>query len=108
MLGGGLRQAGIIASAGLYALENNILRLQEDHERAETLANALQDLDIDILEKPQTNMVLLDPKVDANSLKIFLDKKMIRIAGHRLVIHKDISDKDIEKIIFAFYQYKNG
>ena len=107
MLGGGLRQAGIVASAGLYALENNILRLKKDHEKAEVLANALQELDIKILEKPQTNMVILDPEVDATSLRNYLAKKMIRIAGHRLVIHKDINDEDIQKIILACSQYKN-
>ena len=108
MLGGGLRQGGIIASAGLYALENNIVRLGEDHKKAENLANALQDLGIKILERPQTNMVMLDPQVDANSLKNYLEQKMIRIAGHRLVIHKDIDDEDIEKIILACAEYKNG
>ena len=107
MLGGGLRQAGIVASAGLYALENNISRLKKDHDKAETLATALQELDIKILEKPQTNMVILGPEVDTTTLRNYLAKRNIRIAGHRLVIHKDISDGDIEKIILACSQYKN-
>ncbi len=107
MLGGGLRQAGIVASAGLYALENNISRLKKDHDKAEILATALQELDIKILEKPQTNMVILGPEVDTTALRNYLAKRNIRIAGHRLVIHKDISDGDIEKIILACSQYKN-
>ena len=107
MLGGGLRQAGIVASAGLYALENNILRLKKDHEKAEILATALQELDIKISEKPQTNMVILDPEVDTTALRNYLAKKMIRIAGNRLVIHKDINDEDIEKIVSACSEYRN-
>ena len=43
MFGGGMRQAGILAAAGIYALENNITRLREDHLNAQSLANGLNE-----------------------------------------------------------------
>lgn len=61
-LGGGMRQAGIIAAAGIYALKNNVERLAEDHRRARVLAeklNELPDLSVD-LETVETNMVYVD------------------------------------------------
>lgn len=61
-LGGGMRQAGIIAAAGIYALKNNIQRLAEDHKRARWLAeqlNQLPNLSVD-LESVETNMVYVD------------------------------------------------
>ena len=58
MLGGGMRQAGIIAAAGIYALENMVDRLAEDHENARVLAANLEDISgIELAPPPQTNMV---------------------------------------------------
>ncbi len=58
MLGGGMRQAGIIAGAGIYALENMVDRLTEDHENARVLAAGLEDISgIELAPPPQTNMV---------------------------------------------------
>src|SRR5687767_6998348 len=56
ILGGGMRQAGVIAAGGLYALENNIERLQEDHANAEKLARGLRELELDV--QVNTNMAL--------------------------------------------------
>jgi threonine aldolase len=68
LLGGGMRQAGVLAAAGLYALENNIERLAEDHENAKILANALADAEwaeVD-LDSVETNIVRFNtPGVDA-------------------------------------------
>jgi len=61
LLGGGMRQAGVLAAAGIYALEHNIARLQEDHDHARLLAEKLSDLNglsLD-LAKVQTNMVFV-------------------------------------------------
>jgi threonine aldolase len=61
--GGGMRQVGVIASAGLYALKNNIERLKEDHQKAKMLANSLaefKNLNID-LELVETNIVMFSP-----------------------------------------------
>src|SRR5919106_404991 len=57
ILGGGMRQAGVIAAAGLYALENNVERLRTDHENAERLARGLRELKLDATQN--TNMVLV-------------------------------------------------
>ncbi|QEG35145.1 GntG family PLP-dependent aldolase [Bythopirellula goksoeyrii] len=61
-LGGGMRQAGVIAAAGIYALQNNVERLREDHQRARRLAemiNGLPGLSVD-METVESNMVYID------------------------------------------------
>lgn len=59
-LGGGMRQAGLLAAAGLHALRHNLGRLGEDHERAKRLAGALQSSGGARVSDPQTNMVMID------------------------------------------------
>ena len=108
MLGGGMRQAGILAAAGLYALEHHVERLAEDHANAKALAEGLAGLPGLKLEpsKVQTNMVFasMDPaKVEALA-------KHLKAAGIvilpnvnlRLVTHLDVSREDIEAVIAAF------
>ena len=59
MFGGGMRQSGILAAAGIYALENNVERMEDDHRRARTIAQAIDEMDhvsVD-LDAVQTNMV---------------------------------------------------
>lgn len=60
MLGGGMRQVGIVAAAGLYALDNNVGRLREDHENARALADGLRELGPFRPNTPQTNIVVVD------------------------------------------------
>ena len=60
MVGGGMRQAGIIAAAGLYALEHNVARLADDHARARRLAEGLARHDALTVEMPQTNIIFLN------------------------------------------------
>lgn len=100
-LGGGMRQAGILAAAGLYALNNNITRLEEDHRLAKKLAYGLNKLGLNVnLDDVQTNMVLLSFK-DADTLLLNLKKHNI-LAGLsrpgviRFVTHLDISEDDID------------
>jgi len=57
MLGGGMRQAGVLAAAGLHALEHHVVRLAEDHRNARRLAEGLRALDVDVVGEPETNMV---------------------------------------------------
>ena len=59
VLGGGMRQAGVLAAAGLYALENHVQRLAEDHANAEYLAAGLSATGLNVIP-PQTNMVYVD------------------------------------------------
>jgi threonine aldolase len=58
MLGGGMRQAGLLAAAGLYALEHHIDRLTDDHANAKRLASGLEELGYRIAHPPETNMVM--------------------------------------------------
>lgn len=111
MLGGGMRQAGVIAAGGIYALENNVQRLAEDHENAQILAQGLSKIDgikLD-LNAVETNMVFieLNRNVD-NDIEKFLRDRGILITGHkniRLVTHLDLDEQDISGIVSAFEKY---
>ena len=107
MLGGGMRQVGIIAASGMFALQHHIERLEIDHRNASNLGDALSQLEhISLAEPVQTNMVMLDLSgVDVKRLQAFLLKREIQISGPRLVTHLDISAEDIEVIIEAFRQF---
>ena len=117
MFGGGMRQSGILAAAGLYALENNIDRLGEDHARARRLAEALDAMEaysID-LGAVQSNMVYINCKKDgAKTLVNNLAERGIDvldleqgvdygdISTVRAVVHLHITDEDIDRVITAF------
>lgn len=105
--GGGLRQSGMLAAAGLHALEHHVDRLAEDHRRAGTLADALEALGFPVQRTP-TNMVFLDGSaLDPGQLQAALEQSGIRLDADepehlRMVTHLDISDEDIERVIEAF------
>jgi threonine aldolase len=103
--GGGMRQVGILAAAGLYALKNNIERLKEDHDKAKYLAeriNANPNLEID-MDAVQTNILLFKPKTISveKGLEQCKEKGLLVSVGKidliRAVTHMDVSMKDIEK-----------
>lgn len=102
MVGGGMRQAGILAAAGIYALENNIERLAEDHLHAELLTKGLAQLDqLEVARHPaQTNMVFFSMEPErAGQLAEFLRKHQIVISPGkvtRLVTHLDIGREDVD------------
>jgi threonine aldolase len=112
MLGGGMRQAGIIAAACLYALEHNIDGLSVDHEHARLLAQGLADipgLSCDPLTV-QTNMVFMsiDDAALAAPLKTFLRERGVIIRGEReirLVTHLDIDRQGIESMLQACREF---
>jgi threonine aldolase len=102
--GGAMRQAGIIAAAGLYALDNNIDRLQVDHDNARLFADRLKDIPgIDVLE-PETNIVFFDVAgtgMSAFDLRDRLLGEGIRInpdnaTSFRAVTHLDVDRQRIE------------
>jgi threonine aldolase len=103
MLGGGMRQAGILAAAGLYALEHNIERLAQDHQHARRLAEGLAARGIALVRPPETNIVLLAIP-DAPR---FIERARARgvLVGDmtadrvRAVTHLDVSEEDIEEAI---------
>ena len=110
MLGGGLRQAGIVAAAGLYALEHHIDRLADDHANAARLADGLAAIDGVKIDSCATNMVFvrLDDKAlaDSSDLRAELADQGIltRWTGSRsrLVTHLDVSADNIETVIESF------
>ena len=109
--GGGWRQAGILAAAGLYALDHHVARLAEDHQRAAYLAGRLREIaGIDLLGQ-YTNMVFIDvPAARLRELDVHLREVGIRISiGYlptlRLVTHLDIDDDGIERTVAAFRQF---
>jgi len=111
MLGGGMRQAGILAAAGIIALENMVERLEEDHKNARILGEGLADIGgikVD-LETVQTNMVCFDLNKSGMDTYQFLPKLAeYNILGSprpptkvRLVTHYGISKDDIQATIKA-------
>lgn len=96
VLGGGMRQAGVLAAAGLYALEHNIPRLAEDHDRAARLAAGLCALGVPATQ--HTNMVFVD---DATALVLAtpLRQQRIRIGNGRWVLHQDIDDDGLARVL---------
>ncbi len=108
MLGGGMRQSGIIASGGLYALKHHVKDLKLDHKRAKLLADELGKLDKIKVISQDTNMLFINTK-EPQKLLEFLKKNGILISGYgmqRIVLHRDISDKDVDKTIEVFKKYK--
>lgn len=114
-LGGGMRQAGVIAAAGIVALENMVDRLAEDHKRARVLAERLRDVPGVILEleRPPTNMVYLqfteDTPINAPELAQMCSEKGIKLSTlgprrMRLVVHYWIDDQAIDTVVGAFEQ----
>ena len=108
MLGGGMRQAGILAAAGIYALNNNINRLSQDHDNTMKIAESLEHMGIGIEGSVETNMLFLDGSTDLQSLQQHLQSVNIKISGNRWVFHQDISEPDLETIIDACQSYVNA
>ena len=109
MLGGDMRQAGILAAAGLYALEHNIPRLAEDHDNAARLARGLADIAGLAVQTPQTNVVYVDlPAAACPSLEEALRRRGIvaRVTSHmRILTHLDVSTADVDRTIAAFKEF---
>ena len=107
VIGGGMRQVGMLAAAGIYALENNIERLAIDHHHADLLAEALSNCSwIDKVMDVETNIVIGYMKESFQNANFVekLQKLGVSIVSFgkgriRMVTHLDISKKDIEKVI---------
>ena len=112
MLGGGMRQTGILAAAGLYALEHNVARLAEDHENAARLARGLSDIAEIKVSTPETNMVFADiPAAQCSLLEDALRRSGIlaQVAPHmRIAFHLDVSRADVDRVAAAFKEFFAG
>ena len=101
MVGGGMRQAGVIAAAGVYALDHHIDRLAEDHERARLLAEALNNR-YQGMASHHTNMVFLDlPEAELERLAAHMATQDILVTGERWVMHLDVTDEALTRVLTA-------
>jgi threonine aldolase len=107
MVGGGMRQAGMLAAAGMYALDNQVERLADDHANAELLARGLADLGYQV-EPVQTNMVYVQIDNRSEALKAFCAERGIRLSAAprlRMVTHLNVSRSQIEQVIATFAEF---
>ena len=113
VFGGGMRQSGILAAAGLFALKNNVTRLKEDHIRAKKLENELLKLNyVESVLPVYTNIVIFNLKADIISGNIFENKLAehnIKISAFgkntiRMVTHLDFDDEMLNKTIKVLNQ----
>jgi threonine aldolase len=104
ILGGAMRQAGILAAAGLYALDTNVERLAEDHRNAERLAGGLRSLGLAV--EQHTNMVFARiPAERVERLAAHLKREGVSVlpgARMRLVTHMDVDAAGIDRALQAF------
>jgi threonine aldolase len=113
VMGGGMRQAGFIAAAGLYALENNISRLKEDHQRARELSKTISSLEyVKELLPVDTNIIVftLHDNQDAGKFLSYLSENNIKAVPFgkntiRFVTHLDIDDSMIEQTVSVLKKY---
>jgi threonine aldolase len=112
-LGGGMRQAGVLAAAGLVALRTMVNRLVEDHLRAQKIADGLQGIPGINFHKgpPQTNMIFIqvnhDARIKTADFCEYFAIKGILFSGSgpgqfRLVTHYWVDDADVERIVRSF------
>jgi threonine aldolase len=107
VFGGGMRQAGFMAAAGIYALENNIQRLEEDHRHARLLAEALEKKDfVKSIMPVETNIVIFDLEQGGCAREVSQQLKEKGLLGHqisanqiRLVTHLDVSKEKIAQAV---------
>lgn len=109
LFGGGMRQAGYLAAAGIYALDNHVNRLVDDHKRAATLSSVLEKLNyVDNILPVKTNIVIFNLKQNINPPQFveLLKQKGIIISAFgnqavRFVTHLDFTDEMLANVIMA-------
>ncbi|MDU2940551.1 MAG: low-specificity L-threonine aldolase [Enterobacteriaceae bacterium] len=110
MTGGGMRQAGILAAAGLYALKHNVARLREDHDNAAWLAAQLKEIGADVM-RHDTNMLFVRVgEENAAALGEHLRAQDILINASpvvRLVTHLDVSREQLEQLVAHWKAFLN-
>ena len=102
-----MRQAGILAAAGLYALDHNVQRLADDHANAQYLAEGLRAAGFEV-EPVQTNMVYVQMGDQAEAIKAFSAERGIKLSAAarlRMVTHMDVSRGQIEQVVATFVDF---
>ncbi len=106
MLGGGLRQVGVVTAAGRYAIDNHVDRLREDHANAARLAEGLSSIPGVLVDGPHTNMVFFElAKADPAETQDKLAEQGVRVSvgkSTRMICHLDISADEIDRALDAF------
>ena len=109
VLGGGMRQAGVLAAACRYALDHNVERLAEDHDNAAHLASGLAQIDELTVQSQATNMVFVQfPPEHCQQLEAWLKARGIltqMLYASRFVTHMDVSRPDIDTFVDALKAY---
>jgi threonine aldolase len=109
MLGGGMRQAGVLAAGALHALDHHVERLAEDHALAQRLAAGLQGLPGLTIEAPQTNILFADLQGErAQGLMAYLKSRGILATGLyrlRFVTHLDVDADGVDRTISAMREH---
>lgn len=113
ILGGGMRQVGYLAAAGLYALDHHVERLSEDHKKAKDIGKVLQDLSIiKVVEPIETNIVIfeLEPHVDESEFVQQLAEKNIHIISMgsnklRMVTHLDYTNTMHDRLLDVLNEF---
>jgi threonine aldolase len=106
--GGGMRQAGILAAAGLHALDHHVARLADDHARAARLADALRDVAGVAAVAQHTNMVFVEvPRERLPQLRMAMETRRVRLSIDdapqlRLVLHLDVDDAGVQRVVEGF------
>ncbi|MCB0826657.1 MAG: aminotransferase class I/II-fold pyridoxal phosphate-dependent enzyme [Armatimonadetes bacterium] len=106
-VGGGMRQSGILAAAGIFALENNVSKLADDHRRAKEFTNAISGLPGLHPQEPETNIVMVRTESDAQQWIDGLEKSNVHAFAldpqrMRFVFHLDVDDAGLAQAIQAF------
>ena len=105
-MGGGMRQVGLLAAAGLFALENNVERLQIDHDNAKLLSNTLSSLPwVTTVYPTETNIVIFETADTESNNRVLNQLKNKAVAclpfgpnSIRFVTHKDVTKKQVEEV----------
>jgi threonine aldolase len=110
MTGGGMRQSGILAAAGIYALENNVQRLQDDHDNARWLEQQLRAIGVEIAAPgAQTNVLYLHQSAEmAARLGPWMREHGVLISAGpltRLITHIDISRQDLQTVVELWQRF---
>lgn len=111
VLGGGMRQSGVLAAACLYALEHHVERLADDHANAERLAAGLSGIHGVRVLSQDTNMVFaqFEPAICEGLTRAMCEQGVLMRAVYggptRLVTHLDVSEQDVDRVVAAVREY---
>ena len=106
MLGGGMRQSGVLAAAGLYALENHVCGLEEDHRRARQFRRALEAEGVRFALPSPTNILYMETNAPAAKIRELSARGVLAMTAGpdriRAVFHRDVDDAGLDRAVEAF------